>query len=307
MSISLFPQSFPSSNGPLTRKVTLTSSQTWTHPDGASDTSPKEVFVIAFGGGGAGGSGGARKVPGTQPISRVLAGGGGGTGGICGSLLTITGNASVVVGSAGVGPAGILRTAVGKYNGIKGGDGGNSSFSQNGILGTVFAPGGEGGGGGEVDVTLGYGFADAYDRAPFVSGGQGASRGGNALMPDPSTNNASNGRPGTADGLGSGGFNGVFFRFLSGSGGGGGSAYAIASGGNFRGNLGGAGGTSPYGNGGAGGNAEYSNFGTGIAGSGGNATGIGAGGGGGGSSVAGIDVRNGGGGNGSAGQVIIYY
>ena len=66
------------SGGQFTRAEILTTSGTWTHPDGASAQNPKPIYVVLTGGGGGGGyygGGGASGVPTSHH------GGGGGSGG----------------------------------------------------------------------------------------------------------------------------------------------------------------------------------------------------------------------------------
>lgn len=312
MAINQFPESVPSQGGgPLLREAVLTSSQTWTHPDGASAEDPKEIFVIARSGGGGGGSGVAIRVTGSdQPAVRGTAGGGGGAGAVIAQKLFVTQNVSVTVGSGGAGGSAVTTTAIRQYlDGDNGGFGGNTILSQStDLMNSIFAPGGHGGESGRANLNNSS-LGQIYSYYLNSKGGLGSSVGGEAQWPLAQTNNAFNGLPGSsqARGMDALGQSSIMAQLSSGSGGGGGSVYSVASGGNFRGNLGGAGGASTHGNGGAGGNAEYSNHGSLLAQSGGNATGNSAGGGGGGSVIANSNVTSGAGGNGSAGQVIIYY
>jgi hypothetical protein len=125
MGLSVFP---PTSMAGLGRVQYLTSSQTWTHPDGASPSNPKPIYILMTGGGGGGGAGvGGSNV---STTSYFCAGGqGGGSGFGLEQYYFVTGSVSVTIGAAGS---------------ANGGGGGTTSF------GSFSTPGGSGGSNGSL-------------------------------------------------------------------------------------------------------------------------------------------------------------
>jgi hypothetical protein len=292
---------FPAPNGALTRREVITSSTTWTHPDGASASNPKPVYVIAVGGGGGGGGGFSTT---TNPGASLVwwGGSGGGAGFISTSENLVKAPVSITIGAGGTGGQGSPNSPYTPFG--KASSGGSTSFGGT-VAGSqvnlpVSAFGGEGGmfrGGGASN-----GSTTSYFR---VLGGFGSSNGGeggigNNLFFD--TNGESNG-----------GFLSINSGFGPGAGGGGsgfvGDAFSTPQ--SLTATSGGLGGVSAMGNGGNGGaSSTQTAAAAGLVDPltvGGNGTGNGAGGGGGGARNAAGTIRGGTGGNGSAGLVIIYY
>lgn len=149
---------FPIPSGFSTERVAaITTTSTWTHPDGASVSNPKKIIILAMGGGGGGGAG----------TGNFGGGGGGGAGIVRKQTLVITAPISITIGA-----------------------GGNSSVSGGDtIVGSFSAPGGGAGGSPAAPGSLGLG---AYNIAagPAYGGGSGGSQGGDSRSA-PAANNAS--------------------------------------------------------------------------------------------------------------------
>ena len=258
----------------------ITSSQSWTSPDGVT-----MVTVRLFGGGGGGGGNGG------------TGGGGGGGGHMVSKVLTVTPRQvyPIIIGAGGNGGS------AGYNRGTAGGNGGATSFGT-----LAFANGGSGGTAGRVSDNTDYagdggsggtggGGAGARSVTGTVSDGTGGSgsyggSGGRGLSNSSAAGNGGNGIA-AAGGTGAGG---------TGSGGGGaGGGYGGKGGDGGKptfGGGGGGGGYGAYGNGGRGGNNTPSPY---WGGDGGTAAGGGGGG------CAGDN--SGTGGNGGAGICIITY
>jgi len=295
MAITVFPapnRGFPAN---LTRVATITSSTTWTHPDGASASNPKRVYVVALGAGGGGGGGRGY----FQPSTEVYTGGaGGGAGFISGTENLIFAPITITIGSGGTGGGGGSRSS----EASTGNNGGTTSVGTNALDNQLRFPlvafGGRGGLRGDR-ITTG--------EAVYGGGGFGSSQGGGRIA----NYHARQVMSGTSNG-------GLVIPELSGFGPGSGAAgagqygfFAANPGVNTTG-PGGLGGLSLIGNGGNGGasrresNLSY----TGNPGTAG--TGRGSGGGGGGAAIntnpSGLNEAIGGsGGAGAPGLVVIYY
>jgi hypothetical protein len=296
MAITVFPE-FPKSSDFSKYKnlATVTSSTTWSHPEGASALSPKEVFVVAIGGGGGGGSGAIRVYTSGTTIYPLWGGGGGGSSGASFGKTTITGSIPITIGAGGAGGAAV--TPVTNNNSILGNAGLAGGFSQFQTSGTnsLFTFRAINGRGGQRGSTVSV--PDQFSPTPsLVQGGGGGNQGGEGSV--------------IASQFATDAVNFVFKNdavlnsFIPGAGGGGaGHWYNGNNGYNFP-SLSGYGGKGlvhPIGTGGNGGTSEGTR-------SGANATGYGSGGGGGGGAVAfGLGASSGAGGNGAPGVVYIYY
>ena len=290
MSVSIFPAPASVASAPLFNRVAvITSSGTWTHPDGASSTAPKQILAIAIGAGGGGGSGGPSR-NGSITDSRALGGGGGGAGFLSAAYVPLSGNATITIGSGGTGGAAVTNSSQDSGGfGLQGSNGGATlvAFPSN-TFPTLEAEGGLGGGPGAAGRL---GADSAFLRGRTVMqiayGGRGSSEGGSSSW--------GTGANGFSYHMGTSVFPGTL---AAGSGGGGGG---VDSGSSYN---GGTGGTNPTGNGGNGGASGRGANGT----AGSNATGYGSGGGGGGgSSIQSGNATSGAGGAGSPGVVYIYY
>jgi hypothetical protein len=293
MSITVFPP-VSSSGKVFTRLATVTSSGTWTHPDGASTGSPKEVFVVAIGGGGGGAGGGARALGGAGNSGGVSGSGGGGSGFVAYGETLVFAPVSVSIGAGGTGGAGAGSNQ--PNNTFKAGDGGVTSFGTLGGDTTskffIRAMGGLGpfsapsitqanqtvsGGAGQSSGGIGY----SIESFATIAGGVGGSDFGKSSMPI-----GSGGSGGGSGGVWTFNFNAVQF-------------------------TGALGGLHSTGNGGNGANGRHVNTATvGEQGNaGGNATGRGAGGGAGGGIMnwASAATVGGVGGAGSAGVIYIFH
>lgn len=251
----------------------ITSSQSWTPPDGV-----KMVTVRLFGGGG-GGAGDA-----------TGGGGGGGGGNVASKTITVI-SGTIYPITIGTGGSGGVRYANGNNGGASsfgtlvsanGGNGGTSG--DNNSIGGSGGNGGSGGGSGGKSIT--------YSVTPGTPGsGSYGGNGGNGSTQTTSAQNGGNGIE-AAGGTGAGGSKGTG----KGAGGGGGGGYG--------GNGGNGGNNSSTGGGGGGGGGGYGTSGNG--GNGGEALsdvpggngGFGAGGGGAGSNNGGFGSKGGNGGNG---------
>lgn len=133
-----------SGSSAFSRAEIITSSQTWTHPDGL-DT-PKPVKILAMGAGGGGGSGAATNA---GSVGAAGAGGGGGSGYVRTYEGFVSNPLTVVIGAAGNGGSGVVRSGnVGNTDGNSGNGGGATTVSQSSPLISIVAPPGSGGGGG---------------------------------------------------------------------------------------------------------------------------------------------------------------
>lgn len=182
---------------PKATSTTFTASGTWAKPAGVD-----KVKVTVVGGGG--GSGGG--------VSQTAGGGGGGGGAYCQAIVSVSGNVTVTVGSAGNSGG----------NDGAGGNGGNSSFAGDV---TVTAAGGTGGGAGSNGGFANGGAGGTCTNANLVSvagqaGGQGADSGSLQL-----------GGPGGNSVLGFGGFGKMSGTAATGQlyGGGAGASWSQAS------------------------------------------------------------------------------
>jgi len=301
-------EQFPAPAG-LTRLAVISSSQTWTHPDGASSTSPKPVFVIAVGGGGGGGSGASQgQFDSSSYLNNVIGGGGGGGAGNIEAFENLVyAPVTVTIGAGGSGGTGIGNGGS-QGPGNPGSNGGNTSFGTDAIDSQVRIPilalGGQGGQTGAFVQNI-QATANAYIRS--APGGVGSSIGGEGIIIGSFFDKA---------GYSAGAFGSGFPGFLSAAGGGGAGIYvADNSTGVPRRKLSirGLGGRALTGNGGDGGiavlNAVIGNV---FGGTGGSATAVGGGGGGGGAGgntqPSGTNQGVGGtGGAGGAGRVYIYH
>lgn len=329
----------------FTRAEILTTSGTWTHPDGASTSSPKTVYAI-ISGGGAGGSGGSRANPSsTSTASMSGLGAGGASGTVVEGFVQITGPISYTIGSGGTGGTGASGSGSDTAGGGNSGNaGGNTNF------GNLYAIGG---GGNTI-----YGFRAASSLSGYIaasgspSGATYPSLGGSLGASD-FTGSHQTGTSGARShsGQGSAPNNGFFvtgtpypystsslytgqanpMTFWSVSatgiqlsqssyypypgrtalvaGGGGAGAWGQTSGSNYTNTSIGSGGNGYLGIGGNGGNQLFATSGNVTGQAGQNGTGYGSGGGGGGSAIAiGSNTATGGaGGNGANGVVILLY
>ena len=116
------------SSGLYSRVAIVTSSSTWTHPDGYS--SPRPVKIIAVGG-GQGGQGGAAKLATTYALTNVN----GGTGGDANTVILtegwMTSNLSITIGAGSSGGSGgSVSGAAGNSNGTLASAGGSTIVSS---------------------------------------------------------------------------------------------------------------------------------------------------------------------------------
>lgn len=176
---------------PLSRVDTITSSQTWTHPDGFDE--PRLVRILLSGGGGGGGGGALR---GSVYNDDFAGGGGGGGGGFMREVeFFVSGPLSLTIGAAGNGAAATSFSAnnfsnnsrIGT-NGLSGNSGGLTSVSDPSFGWSMSASGGGGGSAGNSSQnifgpagpvqggTQGFGFTGQQPSAG--SGGSGGSPGG---------------------------------------------------------------------------------------------------------------------------------
>lgn len=132
-----------SASGGFSRAEILTSSGTWTHPDGASVSSPKSVYVIVCGG-GSGGAGGSRANPsGTSTAAMSGIAGGGASGTVNEGFMTVTGSITYTIGAGGTGGTGATGNTSDSYSGGNSGNpGGTTRFggmtAVGGGLNTIF-------------------------------------------------------------------------------------------------------------------------------------------------------------------------
>jgi hypothetical protein len=304
MSISTFPTELLQSFGleKFKRTDVITSSTTWTHPDGASTSSPKEVFVVAVGGGGGGGGGGAHNTSSSGTARSSNGGSGGGSGALVVQKYFVKQPVAITIGAGGVGGASrsLVHNAYNLLVGNSGTNGGNTSLSQSLMEDALVAMGGRRGRSGNMPRVA------VTDRTWRYPGGRGFVEGGDSDGRDLAGTNGVPFSVMNAFITEQGGLNSPFAGFGSGGGGGGRSSTGQPRGSAGLGQL------TNWGNGGNGGtNSVINQAGAGVtavAGSGENGTGFGAGGGGGG----GVDTSftnslSGAGGNGTAGRVIIFY
>lgn len=278
----------------LTRRDQVTSTGTWTHPDGASSENKKQAVVIALGGGGGGASGG-NAIDNVNVVS-CSGGSGGSAGAATWSEFLVTGTLTITIGSGGTGGAAkVLFGDPDRSNtGNAGSIGGSTTVVDASGFG-IIAYGGTGGvagtgnNGGTVDTAAP---AQAtYSQNITTSAGVGGIGGGERAG-DSATRPSDN----------------VYGSFATGGSGGGGSSASTAySGGTTSNPFAGMPGTG--GNGGAGALSDNANA-TATAGS--NGSGYGAGGGGGGGTAikyasTARTGTSGAGGNGAPGSVWIYY
>lgn len=153
------------------RIAIVTTTSTWTHPDGVSATNPKPVRAIIIGGGGGGGSGSAT---GTTTNGVNGGGGGGGSGVVAVFNGHVTAGVSITIGAGGSGGAGVVSTSATTTAGNSGTSGGNTSF------GNITAYGGQGGQGAPASSNT------------VIGGGSGGSAGGGSHS-DPSADKVSPG------------------------------------------------------------------------------------------------------------------
>jgi hypothetical protein len=108
MGIATFPPA--SSASGFSRSALITSSGTWVHPDGASDSSPKPIMIQMTGGGGGGSSGTA--IANISNSQYAIGGGGGGASGLVVETYAVcTGSLTVSIGSGGSGGAAASTTS----------------------------------------------------------------------------------------------------------------------------------------------------------------------------------------------------
>ena len=309
---------FPAPAG-LTRLAVISSSGTWTHPDGASSGSPKPVFVVAIGGGG-GGAGGSALHQAVNNVNARCAGGAGGASGFIAAMhTTVLNSVSVTIGSGGTGGAAVNSGGNLGYVGNDGNKGGDTSFGTNTMDSQVTVPILALGGGSGKRGYIG-GHSSIPEKAlPNSIGGWGSSRGGAGIAS--AIYDFQSGQSmgfGHQSGQSAGGHLAVFPTFASGGGGGGGGANLYNSvdltsnGSAYYATPGASGGRGFLGTGGAGGGGSTLNGTVSpTGGTGGNGTGVGAGGGGGGGASNfpsnSTTATSGAGGSGSAGAVYIYY
>jgi hypothetical protein len=144
MGIATFPPA--SSASGFSRSALITSSGTWTHPDGASGSSPKPIMIQMSGGGGGGASGCA--VANISTGNYFNHGGGGGSSGVVLETYAITtGTLTITIGSGGSG-GGSTNTTSTSYNSTSGSPGGTTTIAFPSPFGTLRARGGIGGYGG---------------------------------------------------------------------------------------------------------------------------------------------------------------
>ena len=327
----------------LSRVAILTSSGTWTHPDGASAGSPKTVYVI-LSGGGAGGAGGSTANPGaTSTAAGSGLAGGGASGCVNEGFISVTGAVSYTIGAGGAGGTGGTNSTSGSTStGNNGSAGGSTIFSGLTAIGGGLSNGYGFGPAGAVTGNV----ATTSFGAPYWSlGGSigGASQyvthnGGTGGAQSPSTNskppdngfqtsyyfsafsmnvyiygqaNYANGMSYNQVGLQFGGYSYYPFPGRSAlvAGGGGESAWGQTSASTYTNTQGATGGSGSLGTGGTGGNQLYKTSGAVTGGVGGTGTGYGSGGGGGGGAIAIANALStgGAGGAGSPGVVIVLY
>lgn len=268
------------------RLATITTSQTWVHPDNPSATNPKKIKVVIVGGGAGGASGcSSNNVnPFYSTFGYYMAGGGSGYANL--QYLTMrTASAVIVIGAGGTGGAATTNNvSTGAVNGVAGANGGQSSFNQF-IASGGFATGtggsssiGNGGQGGIFGAPHGNPLPFIVSAITFASQLLVSSNANEKWVPTEVS------------------------QWIAGAGGGGGNSVGAGR----------VGGSSAYGigNGGDGGTTVVNSAG-GTSGAGGNATGYGAGGGS--SGNMGTDANNTNvtnspkGGDGSQGVVYIFY
>jgi hypothetical protein len=140
MGIATFPPA--SSASGFSRSALITSSGTWTHPDGASGSSPKPIMIQMTGGGGGGSSGVATANISTGAYG--IAGGGGGSSGLVVETYAVcTGTLTLTVGAGGNGgSARTTTTTTGNSN--AGNDGGITQITFPLPFRTLIASGGKG-------------------------------------------------------------------------------------------------------------------------------------------------------------------
>jgi hypothetical protein len=135
MGISVFP--IPSAGGgQFSRYQQLTTSGTWTHPDGYAE--PRLVKVLMYGGGGGGGGGSASANQGTSSTRTHTSGIGGGSGFVVYQEFLVSANTTYTIGAGGVGSAGSTTSGAVIWT-ASGGTGGSTTF------GPLTATGGSGG------------------------------------------------------------------------------------------------------------------------------------------------------------------
>jgi len=301
MGISQFPIPAAASGG-LNRYEEITTTGTWTHPDGASPTNPKNVVVLLSSGGGGGGSGGV--AVGNSDNVAASGGGGGSPGIVCFYNLLVTGDLDIIIGAGGNGGAAlsITRNTAGVFTGNPGASGGLTSVVDDSDFVLISLSGVGGPGGTATQSSVGPGTIGAVTptsgQAIFTpsNGGNGAAVNAANALTTP-----------TIVGIPS---NNVYGFFATAGSGGGASAGSSGSNGAVTpvifadlSNIGGNGGNGAT----ASINASYSGS---TAGS--NGSGFSSGGGGGGGGAAKdvnttVTVTSGAGGNGTPGFVSIYY
>jgi hypothetical protein len=114
----------------FTRAEILTSSGTWTHPDGASAGSPKTIYVIVSGGGCGGAGAGAGNPGSTSTAAMSGYAGGGSSGTVNENFMIVTGSVNYTIGAGGAGGAGGVNTSNGgTTSGNPGNPGGTTNFN----------------------------------------------------------------------------------------------------------------------------------------------------------------------------------
>jgi hypothetical protein len=332
MGIATFPPA--SSASGFSRSALITSSGTWTHPDGASNSSPKPIMIQMTGGGG-GGSSGVSTANISSSAYGIAGGGGGSSGLVVETYAVCTGTLTLTVGAGGSGGNAISTTTTsGSSN--AGNNGGATQITFPLPFRTLIASGGRGhegnysqGSGTIITSGISGGTASPSGRSFSANTGSGVvGLDGLSAGASDGAQNASNTQNGNTNFFGQGnlgeqsvtvanattaislaisGLNYVKQSSLpAGSGAEGGHNQNSAS--NYT-RAGGTGGFGVFGSGGNGGASAHVTTGTCTATAGSTPTGYGGGGGGGGaaSNRSASTTISGAGGAGAPGAIIIYY
>jgi hypothetical protein len=335
----------PAAASGFSRAEILTSSGTWTHPDGASVGSPKSIYVILVGGGG-GGAGGSCATPSSTTDAAMSGVAGGGASGVVNeNFMTVTGSVTYTIGSGGAGGTGNSVTSSGSTNaGNSGGTGGTTFFGTlSAIGGGVMSEGysygpasalngyisASGNNGGSVNPALG-GSMGGATIANHVTGTSGARSPGQYSTPPNNGFPTSRTMPSigyvlktwgqanyyamqSVSSIGNQWSPQSYYPFPKRTalvaGGGGEGAWGQTSSSNYTNTDVGSGANGWFGTGGAGGQQLFRTSGNVTGGNGVNGTGYGSGGGGGGSAlgIGNVTVIGGTGGSGAAGAIIVLY